>query len=55
MRALRGVSWMLGAVAVGTGGLILGAILGYEGAGPAVALACMAGALGMANRGLELW
>lgn len=55
MRALRGMAWMLGGAAVGTGGLILGAILGYEGAGPAVALACMAAALGMANRGLGLW
>lgn len=55
MRFLRGLAWIIGAVALGTGGLLLGAALWRQGIGPVLACFFIAAAVCMADKGMETW
>lgn len=55
MRGLKCLGWVVGALATGTGGVMLGVVIGWHGAGPAVAVAGLIAALWMIEKAEKVW
>jgi len=54
-RFIKGASLIVGGVALGTAGVVLGATLGVNSAGPAVAILSLMAALVMVDAGVSKW
>lgn len=55
MSFIKAVGKIVGGVALGTGGLVLGATLGWGGIGPLVAIVSIMGAIVLVDSGVQSW
>lgn len=55
MRGLKCFGWVVGALVVGAGGVVLGVVAGWHGAGPGIAVTGLIAALWMVEKAGGVW